>query len=74
MLMLIILLIKLHNNAFFQVLSMMARDFSKIGEFLYLYNLKSSVVNVFKGIKNCNIILCTNMDELEQHLIENIKH
>ncbi|XP_016657179.1 sodium-independent sulfate anion transporter [Acyrthosiphon pisum] len=50
------------------VFSMMSRDFSKKGQFLYLFNLKPSVANVFKGIKNCNIFLCANKDELDELL------
>ncbi|XP_060834113.1 sodium-independent sulfate anion transporter-like [Rhopalosiphum padi] len=47
------------------VFSMMSQDFSKKGQFLYLYDLKPSVANVFKGIKNCNIFICANKDELD---------
>ncbi|KAL4132119.1 hypothetical protein QTP88_009329 [Uroleucon formosanum] len=50
------------------VFAMMSQDFSKKGQFLYLFNLKSSVANVFKGIKNCNIFLCANKDELDELL------
>ncbi|VVC34483.1 SLC26A/SulP transporter domain,STAS domain,Sulphate anion transporter, conserved site [Cinara cedri] len=51
-------------NAF----GMMSEDFTRKGQFLYLYNLKPSVRNVFKGIKNCNIFLCANKDELDDQL------
>ncbi|XP_050055447.1 sodium-independent sulfate anion transporter-like isoform X2 [Aphis gossypii] len=50
------------------VFSMMSLDFSKKGQYLYLYNLKPSVASVFKGIKNCNIYLCANKDELNELL------
>lgn len=51
-----------------QVFSMMSRDFSKKGLFLYVYNLKPSVANVFKGIKNFNIFMFANKDELDEML------
>jgi len=51
-----------------QIFSMMSQDFLKKGQFLYLYNLKPSVANVLKGIKNCNILLCANNDELDELL------
>jgi len=52
----------------FQVFSMMSRDFLKKGQFLYMFNLKPSVGNVFMGLKNCNIYLCANKDELDELL------
>lgn len=52
----------------FQVFSMMSRDFLKKGQFLYMFNLKPSVGNVFTGMKNCNIFLCENKDELDELL------
>lgn len=52
---------------------MMSQDFSKKGQFLYLFNLKSSVANVFKGIKNCNIFLCANKDELDELLRKHLQ-
>lgn len=51
---------------------MIATDFSKKGQFLCMYNLKPSVINVFKGLKNCNIILCANKDELDEILKTNL--
>lgn len=51
---------------------MLSRDLSKNGQYLYLYNLKPSVVNVFKGIKNCNIFLCVNKDELDELLKQHL--
>jgi hypothetical protein len=47
---------------------MMSQDFSKKGQYLYLYDLKPNVGNVFKGIKNCNIFICANKDELDVQL------
>lgn len=52
---------------------MMSRDFLKKGQFLYLFNLKPSVANVFKGIKNCNIFLCANKDELDELLRKHLQ-
>lgn len=54
--------------SFEQVFSMMSRDFSKKGQYIYLYNLKPSVFKVFKGLKNCNIFLCADKDELDKLL------
>lgn len=47
---------------------MMSQDFTEKGQFLYLYNLKPSVFKVFKGIQNCNILLCSSKDELDEQL------
>jgi len=52
---------------------MMSRDFSKRGQFVYFYNLKPSVGNVFKGIKNCSIFLCANKDELDELLRKHLQ-
>lgn len=51
---------------------MMSRDFSKNGQLIYIYNLKPSVFNVFKGLKNCNILLCSNKDAMEEELKKHI--
>lgn len=47
---------------------MMSRDFSNKGQLIYIYDLKPSVLKVFKGLKNINIVVCANKNELDDLL------
>lgn len=51
---------------------MISRDLSIKGQSLYLYNLKPSVIGVFEGLKNCDVFLCANKNELDELLIKHL--
>ncbi|XP_050432442.1 sodium-independent sulfate anion transporter-like [Adelges cooleyi] len=51
-------------NAF----SILSKDLGRNGQKMYMYNLKSSVINVFKGIKNNSISICSDKKEIEEQL------
>lgn len=51
-----------------KVIEMLTKDFSDRGQALFFYNLKPSVVEVFKGVKPRELVLYYHKKELDRLL------
>jgi len=51
-----------------KVIEMLTKDFSDRGQALFFYNLKPSVVDVFRGVKPKELVFYYNKKELDRLL------
>lgn len=57
-----------------KVIQMLAKDFSDRGQALFFYNLKPSVVEVFRGVRPKELVCYYNKNELDRLLQNAVEH